>query len=273
LAKAGITLNCQIVCCPGINSGQELTKTITGLMKMGPCINSVSIVPVGLTKYRQDLMKLKPFDKYLALKTVRQVEYYGEKCLKLRGSRVFYCADELYMLAGLKLPGNKFYEDYPQLENGVGMMRLFITEFKGALVNMDSSVEYSVSNQQNGCSIVTGVLAKKYLINLSDTINKKYGKIISGVYAVKNRFFGESITVSGLITGRDIIGQLKGKNPGSKLLIPQNMLRNMGVSKSVAGDEVFLDDLTVSDVSNALGVPVRIVKQDGADLLQAILGK
>ena len=265
MAKAGITLNCQIVCCPRINCGWKLSRTIENLIKLGQSINSVSIVPVGLTKHREGLMSLRPFDKKLALQTVRQIEHYGEKCLKLRGSRVFYCADELYMMAGLELPDNEFYEDYPQLENGVGMMRLFITEFESALAAIDLASLFSEPAEPQSYSIVTGVLAQRYLVNLSNTISTKYDKIICNVYAVRNDFFGGSVTVSGLLTGSDIISQLKGKELGSKLLIPQNMLRH--------GEEVFLDDVTVAELSETLGVPVRIVKQDGADLLAALLGK
>jgi len=266
LAKGGISLNCQIVCCPGINDGRELSKTIKELIQLGPCINSVSIVPVGLTRYRRELMELQPFNKEHALQTVRKVEVYSEKCLKSRGSRVFYCADEIYMMAGLELPGNNFYESYPQLQNGVGMMRLFITEFENAL----SENEETVVNEQikqltaSSYSIVTGVLAHPYLTNISNTFSSRYDKIRCYVYAIENRYFGESITVSGLITGRDIITQLIGKTLGSKLFVPRNMLRS--------GEEVFLDDTTVSDVSKTLGVPVRIVEQDGADLLRALLG-
>jgi len=130
LSRAGIMLNCQIVCCPGINDGPELIKTIEGLIELGSGARSVSIVPVGLTKHRQGLTELRPFDKELALQTVLQVEHYGEKCLKEHDSRLFFCADELYMMAGLRLPPYEFYEDFPQLENGVGMMRLFIASLK-----------------------------------------------------------------------------------------------------------------------------------------------
>ena len=266
-AKAGITLNCQIVCCPGVNDGQELSRTIEGLIKMGKCINSVSVVPVGLTKHRQGLKELQAFNKELALSTIKQVDHYGELCLKSRDSRVFYCADELYMMAGLELPENEFYEDYPQLENGVGMMRLLITEFEEAL--FENTVMSSHGSDIN-ISIATGVLAHPYLTNISNMMGAKYDKITCNVYVIRNEFFGETVVVSGLITGIDLINQLKDKKLGSKLLIPQNMLRNMGRLES-SGDDVFLDDVTVSEVSNALGVPIRIVKQDGADLVQAVL--
>ena len=258
LAKSGIALNCQIVCCPGVNDGAELQRTIRGLYKLGPGIRSVSIVPVGLTKFRHGLAKLQPFDHELATKTVRLVEGYGRECLKRRGSTLFFCADEMYMAAGLELPPNEFYEDYPQLENGVGMMRLFITEF------MDEFRKTETGASSRSFSIATGTAAYEYLTNLLKITLKKYGKIRGKTYAVRNRFFGDGVTVSGLVTGGDIIAQLKGRELGSSLLIPQNMLRH--------GDDVFLDNVTVREVSEALGVPVRIVGQNGAALLRAMLG-
>jgi len=274
LANAGITLNCQIVCCPKINDGRELSKTIEGLIEMGECINSVSIVPVGITRYREGLAKLQAFDKTLALQTVKQVEHYGDICLKASGSRRFFCADELYMMAELELPENDFYEEYPQLENGVGMMRLLITDFENTLEN---GAESSLTETEPACgqytfSIVTGVLAYKYLKNLLITAAKKYDTIIGEVYAIKNSFFGESVTVSGLITGKDIFAQLNGKNLGTKLLIPQNMLRYKTASCDTKDDEVFLDGMTVSELSGMLGTHIQIVGKSGVDLLQAMLG-
>jgi len=257
LAKAGIKLNCQIVCCPGVNDGWRLSRTIEGLIRLGSCINSVSIVPVGLTRHREGLAELRPFNRVTALQTIRRVEHYGKRCLKKRGSRVFFCADELYMLAGLRLPENDHYEDYPQLENGVGMMRLFATEFEIALKRQ------KVNPKANKCSIVTGALAYKYLTKFLKTVTEKYDKIDCEVFAIQNDFFGESVTVSGLVTGRDILTQLKDKQLGSRLLIPKNMLR--------AGEDVFLDDITVLELTNELGVPVCIVEPDGAELLNAVL--
>jgi len=259
-AGAGIVLNCQIVCCPGINDGEELMRTVEGLYALGPCINSVSIVPVGLTKHRENLAELHPFDRERSVKTIRMIEGFGEKCLKERGSRVFFCADELYIKAGLKLPPHKFYEEYPQLENGVGMMRLFITEFLGEFGIRNS--EFGIINP--GFSVVTGYAARKYLTKLLKIVSKKCDRVCGKVYAIRNDFFGDGVTVSGLITGGDIITQLKGSELGSRLLIPQNMLRY--------GDDVFLDDVTVTEVTKALGVPIRVVRQDGADFIRAILG-
>jgi len=287
LAGAGITLNCQIVCCPGINDGTKLGRTIEDLYALGPYINSVSVVPVGLTKHREGLPELQPFDRELAIKTVRQVDIFGENCLKKRGSRMFFCADELYMKAGMKLPPHIYYEDYPQLENGVGMMRLFITEFLEELgqftihnsqftmkdtryeaYRLTCSAKSDINNsvfdvQHSSFSIATGVSASKYLTKLLKIVSKKYGKIWCRVYAIRNDFFGDSVTVSGLITGGDIIDQLKGRKLGKKLVLPQNMLRH--------GDDVFLDDVTVTDVSEALGVPVEVIGRSGADLFHAIL--
>ena len=257
-ADAGIMLNCQIVCCPGINDGVELMSTLEGLRALGSCVNSVSVVPVGLTKHRQGAMALRPFDRDLALNTVREVENFAERCLKERGSRVFFCGDELYIKAGLELPSDEAYEDYPQLQNGVGMMRLFITEFEDALMENPRIL----SNEP--FTIVTGTAAFEYLTNLLKPAMEKYDNIGGKVCAVRNDFFGDSVTVSGLITGGDIIKQLQGHDLGSRLLLPCNMLRH--------ADDVFLDDVTVMELSESLSVPVRIVEQDGADLLRAMLG-
>ena len=268
LAKAGIMLNCQIVCCPGINDGMELDRTMRRLMKLGRSIHSVSIVPVGLTKHRQGLTPLRPFDCRLALKTIMQTERFGRKCLKERGSRVFYCADELYLTAGLKLPPHGYYENYPQLENGVGMMRLFITEFEARCSQLerdrDSGKLCKSAGSGEPFSVVTGEAAAKFLAVLLRKAQKRFDNISGKVYAIHNDFFGNSVTVSGLVTGRDILKQLKGKKLGSRLLIAQNMLRS--------GDDVFLDDMTVSRLSESLGVQIEVVKQNGADLLNAFLG-
>ena len=298
LAGSGIGLNCQIVCCPGVNDGERLDSTMRGLFKLGATVRSVSVVPVGLTKHRQGLTPLEPFDRELAVKTIKQVEGFARRCLREAGRRLFFCADELYILAGAALPPYENYEDYPQLENGVGMMRLFITEFEDALN------EYGVRNGRGAAdkwtgsqrryahrgggapgaagfatgapravktgsediafSVATGVAAGEYLTKLLKTAAEVYGNIKGMIYTVKNGFFGESVNVSGLVTGGDIIAALRGKKLGERLLIPKNMLRR--------GEDVFLDDVTVAGLSEALGVPVRVVRQDGADLLHAFLG-
>ena len=288
LAGAGIVMNCQIVCCPGINDGAGLRRTMEGLLALGGSINSVSVVPVGLTRHRSGLEPLRQFDRELALKTVRQVERLSDHCLGKRGSRVFFCADELYMNAGLELPRASYYEDYPQLENGVGMMRLFISEFERALVedfprssdakkrgrqgtkSAGAKIPWSPEMQIGGnerlneFSVVTGYAAGPYIENLLMTANKLHDRIQGKVFAVRNDFFGAGVTVSGLLTGGDIITQLRGNDLGSRLLIPQNMLRS--------GENTFLDDITVPELSEALGIKVRIVRQDGADLAGAFMG-
>ena len=260
-AMEGISLNCQIVCCPGINDGKELDRTMRGLYELGQGINSVSVVPVGLTKHRGGLPPLRPFDSGLAYQTVAQVEGFAEKCLKRSGRRVFFCADELYIKAGLKLPPDKAYEGYPQLENGVGMTRLLITEFMDEL----NRSGITVSAKKEPFSVATGMIAGKYLTDLLNIAVDKCGTIKGNVYTIRNDFFGEGVTVSGLVTGGDMIRQLKDRDLGSRLLIPQNMLRN--------GENVFLDDVTVAELSAALDVPVRVVRQDGADLLRAMSGR
>ncbi|MCL2200626.1 MAG: DUF512 domain-containing protein [Oscillospiraceae bacterium] len=262
LSRAGIMLNCQIVCCPGVNDGAHLQQSIKELMSIGRNINSVSVVPVGLTKHRAGLVELRPVEREDARRIIRIVGHYGNLCVEKFDSRVFFCADELYIKAGYKLPQDEFYEIYPQLENGVGMMRLLITEFEEAMEEM--AVE-SGGFENAQFSVATGVAAKRYLTKLLMTAAKKYDRINGTVYGIRNEFYGESVTVAGLVTGGDLIARLKGLSLGSRLLIPRNMLRR--------GEDVFLDDVTVSDVSKALGVPVRVVEQDGADLLEAFLGR
>ena len=259
LAKADISLNCQIVCCPGVNDGLRLSRTLKKLLELGSAINSVSVVPVGLTKHRDGLAELVPFDSELALKTVRHVERFAKRSFVESGRRVFFCSDELYIMAGLRIPSNNFYEEYPQLENGVGMMRLFVNEF------IDRAHELKICGSDNihPFSIVTGALAADYIKKLLKSLEKWVDKIPANVYAVDNDFFGNSVTVSGLLTGRDIIKQLKNKPLGSRILIPRNMLRS--------GDDVFLDDIKVDELSAELNVPIRIVEQNGADLVDAIL--
>ena len=260
LAKAEITLNCQIVCCPGINDGEKLNKTIKDLMNFGKCINSVSVVPVGLTKHRDDLPALLPVDKKIAFDTIRQVDAFGEICLKNTGKRLFYCADELYLTAEIPLPDYEYYDEFYQLENGVGMMRLFISEFMEELKNKPEK------KNVKPFTIITGKSAAGELTKLLKTVQKKYDNIVGDILAVRNDFFGETVTVCGLITAGDIISQFKEnkQKPAGHILIPRNMLR--------AGEDVFLDDITVNQLAKELDVSVRIVNQDGADFLRAVLG-
>ena len=253
---AGIVMNGQIVLCPGYNDGAQLQRTMEDMASWG--FASCSVVPVGLTKFREGLSRLRPVDRELAGQVIDQVNAFGEKCLEQYGSRMFFCSDELYIRAGRALPEEDYYEDYVQIENGVGMLRSLISEFEAGLRLEDEPVEASAF------TIATGVSARPFLQELADKAREALG--VSGqVVAIQNDFFGHTIDVAGLITGRDLIAQLKGKDLGKRLLIPVNMLRH--------GGDVFLDDLHVSDVERELGVPVTVVEQDGFDLLDAMLGR
>lgn len=256
-AHAGIEINCQIVCCPGLNDGRELDRTMRALARLAPQVHSCSVIPVGLTRFREGLYPLKPFDRELALKTVAQVESFGEKCLKRRGSRIFFCSDELYLKAGLDVPEDEFYEGYPQLENGVGMLRLLYTEFEEALEDASGPAKGT------RVSIATGVSASGTLKRLRDMARRKFPNTAVEIYPIANDFFGHTIDVAGLITGRDLIAQLKGRDLGERLYITNRMLKD--------GEEVFLDDVTVSDVSLELGVPVIPMDNGGGPLLNVFL--
>lgn len=257
LAAGGIEMDCQIVCCPDINDGAALARSMRELAALYPQVNSVSIVPVGLTKHRENLPQLTPFDRDSALRTLEQVEAYSEICLEKYGSRIFFCADELYLKAGLDLPDDDWYEGYPQLENGVGLLRALETEFVRAL-------KRSSFCGSDRFSIATGCAAAPFIHNLLTLYHEKCDRILGSIFPIVNDFLGHSIDVAGLITGGDLIAQLRGKDLGARLLIPVNMLRH--------GEGVFLDDVTVEDVSAALGVPVRVVRQDGEDLFDAMCG-
>ena len=259
LADAGIVMDCQIVCCPGWNDRGQLSRTMRDLAGLYPGVNSVSIVPVGLTKHREGLPELTPFDRESAAETIDRVEAYAAECLSKLGSRVFWCSDELYLKAGREVPEDEYYEEYSQLENGVGLMRLLETEFMAAL---------RLAEPDEGAggrfTIATGVAAAPLLEKLLQTAHKKCGKINGQVCAIVNDFFGHTIDVAGLVTGGDLIAQLRGKNLGERVLIPHTMLRH--------GEGVFLDDVTLEEASSALGVPVTPIGGSGGELLDAMLG-
>lgn len=259
-AAAHITMNCQIVSCPGVNDGPALDKTLQDLSAMFPAVNSVSVVPVGVTKYRDGLYPLQTYTKETAAALLEQVEAFAARHLTEKGTRLVWCSDEFYLLAGRELPGEDYFEDFTQLDNGVGMLTLLTQEFCRALDLMEpDELEGTVP-----FSIATGVSAAPFLAKLVDMAQKKCGMIQGKAYPIVNRFFGETITVAGLVTGGDLIEQLRGRDLGQRLLIPANMLR--------AGENVFLDDVSTDDVERELGVPVTAVPQDGYALLDAMLG-
>lgn len=256
-AAAGIMMNCQIVCCPGLNDGGELERTMRELAEMYPAVHSVSIVPVGLTKFREGLYELKSFTPEHAGETIDLVTAFGDKCIEKFGTRLFFCSDEMYICANRELPDDEFYEEHTQLENGVGMIRLLEAEFKSAL---------SLSDKPDGVpfSIACGVSVAPFFEKLVCAAREKYDNIDGRVYAIENDFFGHSINVTGLITGGDLINQLKGKDLGERLFISQNMLRRYEMD--------FLDDVLLEDAVTALGVPIYPIGQDGFDLWDAISG-
>lgn len=256
LAENGIALNAQIVLCPNVNDGMVLEQSMHDLMSLYPALNSVSIVPVGLTRYREHLYPLETFSAETATKALAQIQNYADTCLREFGSRLFFPSDELFLLAGLPLPDEDYYEGYPQLENGVGMLRLFKESLLSALE------EYEHFPPAPSFSIATGTLAVYFLQNLLGTIALHCGTLDGQIYTIENQFFGTDITVAGLICGQDLITQLQGQNLGERLLIPRTMLRH--------GEDIFLDDLSISDVEQALGVAVVAVAVDGHALLDAI---
>lgn len=260
LADAGITMNCQIVCCPGWNDKEELSRTMRELAELYPGVYSVSVVPVGLTKHRERLAKLTPFDRDGAAETIDRVEAFAAECLEKHGSRIFWCSDEFYLKAGREVPEDEYYEEYSQLENGVGLIKLLETEFADALEDTEPDAGTGKS-----FSVATGVSAAPLIDKLLQTGHKKCGKITGRVYAIVNDFFGHTIDVAGLVTGRDLIAQLKGKDLGERVLIPSKMLRH--------GEGVFLDDVTLEEAAEALGVPVVPIGSSGAELLDAMLGE
>ena len=256
-ARAGIELNCQIVCCPGLNDGRELARTMRRLARLAPQVHSCSVIPVGLTRFREGLYPLKPFDRELARETVALVERFGEHCRKRHGSRIFFCSDELYLKADLPIPEDDFYEGYPQLENGVGLLRLLYTEFEEALANASGDA------RGTRATIATGVSAARTLTRLRDLAKAKYPNIQTEIVPIVNDFFGHTIDVAGLITGRDLIAQLKGRDLGERVYITNRMLRD--------GGNVFLDDVTLRDAESALGVPVTPIDNGGEELLKVFL--
>ena len=256
-AKAGIVMNCQIVCCPGLNDGEELLRSMQDLEQMHPAVHSVSIVPVGLTKFREKLYPLTPFTPEHAAETIDLVESFGDKCVHRHGTRIFFCGDEMYIKAGRELPDEDFYEEYTQLENGVGMIRLLETEFRSAL-KLSDEPEYT------DFSIATGTSVAPYFERLLAMSREQYPGIKGRVYAIENDFFGHSINVTGLITGGDLIRQLKDKPLGKRLFISQNMLRRQEMD--------FLDDVLLEDAVEALGVPIYPIESDGFALWDAISG-
>ncbi len=258
LAEERIALNCQLVLVPGYNDGDELRRTLNDLTKY-KSVGCVACVPVGLTKHREGLAELKPFNKQTASEVLNIIEEFGNKLVKERGERVCYAADEFYLLAEREIPPAEYYGDFLQLENGVGLWALLKSESEEALMNCE------ISEESRNISVITGVLAAPLISELAEKTKAKFKDFNCAVYPIKNNFFGEQITVAGLITAKDIIEQLKGKNLGDEAFIPKTMLRQ--------GEDCFLDDITLTDLEKELNVKITPVENDGYDLIEKFLGK
>lgn len=262
LYEAGIPMNGQIVLCKGINDGAELERTIRDLMAYMPCMESVSVVPVGLSKFREGLYPLEPFEKEDARQVLQIIHKWQDVCYEKYENHFIHASDEWYLLAELPLPDEDNYDGYPQLENGVGMLRLLEAEFMGAL-EQAAAGDIPAKECQTTISLVTGILAAPHIQKLTECFMERFPQYKVIVYPIVNHFFGEMITVSGLLTGQDIIAQLKGKELGDCLLLPCNLLRSQ--------EQDFLDDITLEEVKKALQVPIDIVESRGQDLLECLL--
>ena len=258
LMEADIHMNGQIVLCKGLNDGKELEYSIRELMKYIPNLESVSVVPVGLTKYREGLYPLEPFDGEEAAAVIDMIEGFQRECFAEFGIHFVHASDEWYILAGEELPEEERYDGYLQLENGVGMLRLLKNEFRQAYEAAEGD------DRARKLSMATGLLAYPYIREMAKQLREKYPATEIFIYPIRNEFFGELITVSGLITGKDLIAQLRGKELGERLLLPCNMFRS--------GEEVFLDDITLPELEEALQVKIDIVKSSGQDFIEAVKG-
>ena len=264
LYENDIPMNGQIVMCRGYNDGKELEKTIADLLDYAPTMESLSVVPLGVTKYREGLANIALVDKESACETIDIIEKYQKIAMQRHGIHFVQASDEFYLLAQRPLPEEDRYDGYIQLENGVGMLRLLNEEVLDAIKHL-SEVFLDDINKKEHISIATGKLAAPIIKELSDRIMEALPNKTIEVYTIRNDFFGEKITVAGLITATDLIAQLKDKNLGDRLLLSVNMFRS--------GEEVFLDDLTKADVEKELGINILIVGTSGYDLVHAILSK
>lgn len=259
-AKAGINMNAQLVICPGINDGIVLDKSLTELIALQPQLHSISVIPAGLTCHREGLTSLVPVDAAKAQELINVCDAFGARCIEQFGTRIVYASDELYVRAGKDVPQYDYYEDFPQLDNGVGMMALLERQFMQALER--------VSPQRKGyeLSVATGCAAAAFIQKLIDEFAKKCdNKVSCHLYPIKNQLFGETVDVAGLVTGKDIAAALSGQALGKRLLIPASMLRS--------GENVFLDDMTTKQLSDKLKVRIAPVGVTGAEFVAALLCK
>lgn len=258
-ADAGISLNCQIVLCKGLNDGEELMRSMRDLTELVPQLIGVSIVPAGITDHRDGLYPLEPFTREETAKVIDTVDSFASECMEKYGSRLFFCSDEMYLSSGRELPDKDYYEGYPQIENGVGMIRSMKCEFDDEL---DFLSEYDLTKPRE-LSVATGEAAYDFIKSLADELMRRVPTLRVHVHCIRNDFFGKNITVAGLITGQDLITQLKGKVLGERLLIPSVMLR--------AEADMLLDSVTLEELSEKLGVEISVSDTNGADFISKIL--
>ena len=259
---AGLSMCGQVVLCRGVNDKDELVRTMSDLSKYYPEMGSVSIVPAGLTKFRDGLYPLSDFTAEEAAEVIDAVNSVGEKMLEKHGSRMFFAADELYLKAGREIPGEDYYEGYPQIENGVGMLRSFAEEFGMAWEDIADMAD--ALQKPRTVSVATGIASYPMISKLAEKLSGFIRGLDIRVYAIENNFYGKSITVSGLLTGKDISEQLLGRELGEELFVPENCLRD--------GEDVFLCGMTLDELSELLGVKVSVSENDGYEFVRAMLG-
>ena len=260
LADAGIAINCQLVLCPGYNDGDELRRSLTDLTALN-AVQSIAAVPVGLTAHRDGLPNLEPFNKTTASAVLDILNQFSDYTLEKYGKRIVFGSDEFYILSGRTIPDRSYYEDFLQLENGVGMWALFLDEAKDAIEN--DYAQFALKNPRK-ITIATGESAYPLIKNIVDIASQKWHNLYCNVEKIKNNFFGGHITVTGLVTGTDLIEQLKNKELGEELLISSSMLRN--------GNDKFLDDVTIEMVEKELNVKLRIIDNNGFEFVSNLLG-
>lgn len=260
-ADAGIALDCQIVLCKGYNDGAALVRTMEDLQSYLPALRSVSVVPAGLTKYREGLCPLEPFNRQQAAEVVQMVTQTAQRCYARCGSHIFYCSDEFYLTAGTPLPDAAYYEDFSQLENGVGMLTNLQQEIEQELLFLKE--DEHLSSLRHHRTVATGTLAAPFLQRQVERLANLAPGVQIDVVGIRNDFFGHTVTVAGLVTGQDLVAQLSGKELGDRVIIPACMLRRDA--------DVFLDDMTLAQASQALQIPIVTNDGSGASFLHALL--
>ena len=262
LAAAGITMNAQIVSVPGINNGDELKRTITDLYTLYPQVSDVAVVPIGITKFRQGLKQVSTYTKEQSVEELERVKRLQDKYMREIGEPFVRLSDEFYLVADKQIPRQEFYDDYHQIEDGIGMVRCFRDAIDNTLDDLD------LENNES-YSIVTGYLAYNELLEATDKIKRRNSKLQIDVYKIKNNYFGETITIAGLLTGTDIIDQMKGIINSKYLILSNNMFRK-GYELADSDEQIMLDNMKIKDIESALDVKVIVVDYTGEDLIQKL---